>query len=331
MSPLRVSFVIPVLNDAGRLATCLQSIRRNITANGLVEIIVVDNGSTDGSPDVARRFGATVLVLHEPNVAALRNAGAAAASGDILAFVDADHEIGSGWVVAARDVLRSTRAGIAGAQYRPPLDGTWVQRAYGQLRGRAHGQRDVDWIGSGNLAVRREVFEQVSGFDTALTACEDVDFCQRVSAAGYRVISDARLDTIHHGDPDTLAAVFRSELWRGRDNLKVSFRSPLNWRALPSAVVPIVDIGMVVLAACGVVAATAGVWFGPHLTAAAALVFSAGALAKVVRARRRDLTPAYAGLLGTLAVACVYDMARALALLARTPHRRTRRVEASAV
>jgi hypothetical protein len=323
MTGARVSFVIPVLNDARRLALCLQSIRRNLAAHGLVEIVVVDNGSTDQSPDVARRSGAVVVSGHG-QVSALRNLGARHATGDILAFVDADHEIGSGWVVAARDALRLRGAGAAGAVYRAPLDGTWVQRAYGELRGHATGQHDASWLGSGNLAVWRRVFEQVGGFDVTLEACEDVDFCQRVRAAGYRVVSDARLDTIHHGDPETLTDVYRSELWRGRDNLRVTFRGPLSWSALPSALVPVVDIGMAAVAFIGGLTALSGRAAGFALVGVALAVMIAGALAKVLRSRATSLTPA-APFLATLAVACVYDAARALALLGRTPHRGTSR------
>lgn len=330
MTGARISFIVPVLNDARRLAICLQSIRRNLAARGLVEIIVVDHGSVDGSADVARQFGANVIAAEGGRVSALRNLGAARASGDILAFVDADHEIGSGWLVSAREVLHMNRVGAAGALYRSPLDGTWVQRAYGQLRGRASGQRDVEWLGSGNLAVSRRVFEEVGGFDTTLEACEDVDLCQRIRAAGYRLVSDARLDTVHHGDPETLGDVFRSELWRGRDNLRVSFRAPFSWRSLPSAVVPLVDVAMVALAFVGLIAALAGWRTGVAVAGVAVGVVLAGALAKVIRARRRDARPGSAGLLETFAVACVYDLARAFALLARAPHRGAARSSASA-
>jgi GT2 family glycosyltransferase len=323
MTGARVSFVIPVLNDARRLALCLQSIRRNLAARGLVEIIVVDNGSTDGSADVARRCGATVVAGHG-RVSALRNLGARHATGDILAFVDADHEIGSGWVVAARDALRLGSAGAAGATYRAPIDGTWVQRAYGELRGHAAGQHDASWLGSGNLAVWRRVFEQVGGFDTNLEACEDVDFCQRVRAAGYRVISDARLDTTHHGDPEKLADVFRSELWRGRDNLRVTFRAPLSWRSLPSALIPVVDIGMAAVAMIGILTAITGRSVGLVIAGTALAVMLAGAFAKALRSRTASSTRS-ASLLATFVVACVYDFARALALLARAPHRGTSR------
>src|SRR5262245_53653351 len=129
----KVSFVIPVRDDAGRLARCLASIASN---HSQAEIIVADNGSRDRSPEVAAQAGARVLPLPGLRVAELRNRAAGAASGDILAFVDADHEIAPTWVRAAIEALAPERAGAAGALYTAPPGGTWVQRLYGALRGR---------------------------------------------------------------------------------------------------------------------------------------------------------------------------------------------------
>jgi glycosyltransferase involved in cell wall biosynthesis len=246
-----VSFIVPVRNDAARLDACLRSIRRN----GPVEIIVADNGSTDGSVDVARRHGARVIVHADLRVSQLRNRAAESASGEVLAFVDADNEIVPGWTSAALDTLQSGGIGAVGAPYQPPSDGTWVQRAYGCLRGNARGRQDVAWLGSGNLAVTRKTFEALRGFDAALNTCEDVDLCGRIRASGLRVVSDARMESVHHGDPRTLTELFKGELWRGRDNLRVSLRKPLSIAALPSALIPVVDIVMLGVAMAGLVGA----------------------------------------------------------------------------
>jgi GT2 family glycosyltransferase len=325
-----VSFVVPVRNDAARLAKCLRSIRDNDCPPSQVEIVVVDNGSTDGSPQVARRFGARLRVIPGARVSELRNQGARHASGDVLAFVDADHEIAPGWVSAAVDTLRLDSVGAAGALCHAPAGGTWVQRAYGYLRGRARGRQDVEWLGSGNLAVWHRAFHAVGGFDTALEACEDVDLCNRIRGAGLRVVSDSRLDNVHHGDPKTLRDLFRSELWRGRDNLRVSFRGPVTWHGLPSAVVPVIDLVLVALAPVALIATLSGWKPGPTLTAAALLVMLGGAGAKVIRALARERRIRPLGILQTFVVACVYDLARAFALVTRVPHRTARRSAAPA-
>jgi GT2 family glycosyltransferase len=323
MSP-RISFIVPVKNDASRLETCLRSILRNAGAAEHHEILVVDNGSTDASADVARRLGARVLEISDNvRVSELRNRAARVANGDILAFIDADNEIVSGWTRAALESLRLERVGAVGALYLAPLDGTWVQRAYGYLRGRASGQHDTHWLGSGNIAVWRKAFDAIGGFDTTLEACEDVDFCQRLRATGLRLVSDARLKSIHHGDPETLSDLFLAERWRGRDNLRVSLRGPIRLSTLPSAIIPIVDVAMLAAAAIGVAAALVA-RNALMLTLVAVAVIVGGALLRVIRTVVRDRGVRGLAILQVMLVACVYDVGRALALVTPAAHRAVR-------
>jgi hypothetical protein len=323
MPVLVTSFVIPVRNDASRLRRCLESIRRG-SGSHEVRIIVVDNGSTDGSAEVARAAGATVFDRPGERVGTLRNLGAAAVEGDLLAFVDADHELGLGWLHAVYETMQDPRVGAVGAPYHAPNPGTWVQRLYDGFRDHRPGVRDVEWLGSGNLVVRSSAFRQVGGFDTTLEACEDVDFCQRLRRAGFTVASDSRLVSIHQGDPATLAALFRSELWRGRDNLRVSLRGPLTLAGVPSLVIPIIDL--IALAA----ALVAGVMGEPlfALMAIAALLGLAALRAARLFQRLPDRTMADG--FRALLVAFVYDLARAFAVIARVPHRRTGRSRGAA-
>src|SRR5262245_48214274 len=182
---MTVTFIIPVKNDAQRLQRCLASLAAN--PGVWPEVIVVDNGSTDESAAVARAAGARVLSVPYKRVGQLRNDAAAIARGALLAFVDADHELTTTWIAAALDVMKPVDVGAAGALYVAPDGGTWVQGTYGALRGRTVGHADVRWLGSGNLIVRREAFEAIGGFDETLESCEDVDFCQRLRNAGWRL------------------------------------------------------------------------------------------------------------------------------------------------
>jgi GT2 family glycosyltransferase len=320
----RVSFIIPVRNDALRLEACLTSIRRNRHAAGQIELVVVDNGSSDGSSQVASAFGAKVVSVEAGRVSELRNRGARHATSDVFAFVDADHEIAAGWVYAALDCLQMPTVGVVGALCHAPADGTWVQRVYGHLRGTVAGQRDVDWLGSGNMAVRREPFEALGGFDTSLDTCEDVDLCHRVRAQGFRVLSDARLKNTHFGDPRTLREVFSSERWRGRDNLRVSFRRPIAWAAVPSAIIPVCHIALLVAALAGLLTAPLIGRAGLLIAAAAIAGVFAATAPRVVCAAARAKRVRLRTLLQAIAVASAYDMGRALAVVSRAPHRALR-------
>jgi hypothetical protein len=312
-----ITFIIPVRDDARRLRRCLETIAANRYSRELVDVVVIDNGSIDGSDRVAREAGATLLCVSGVTVGELRNCGARAAGGEILAFVDADHEIDPAWIASAVDTLKDGRTAAVGALCHPPADGTWVQRTYDGLRAHRRGRHEVTWLGSGNLAVRADAFREAGGFDPALEACEDVDLCGRLRAAGHVIVSDDRMHNVHLGDPPTLRALFAGELWRGRNNLRISLRGPLTWRDVPSLAIPVIDLSAVVLGALGVLTASRG---GLLLTLAALATIGGLSSLRALRMlmTRRDYTPRT--IAPTFVVACVYDMARALAIVLRTGH-----------
>jgi len=314
---LRLSFIVPVRNDAARLRRCLQSIRNAALDGPGVEIVVADNGSTDGSADVGLSFGARVLSLPGEKVSALRNKGAAAARGDILGFVDADNEIGTGWIAAALEDL-ANGAAAAGAPYSPPTDGTSVQRAYDLLREHPRTIQETDWLGSGNMAVRQAEFAQIGGFDETLETCEDVDLCLRLRERRLRILADPRMHSVHLGDPATLVKLFRGELWRGRDNLRVSWRRPRSPRAMMSAGISMLALaGAVALLAGLIVFPFAGAW--PAMLGAAALAAVIG-LRAFRMCRRRRFVDSPAPLASVLLVASTYEVARAFALSVHGSH-----------
>ena len=319
MSTPDLSFIIPVRNDATRLQHCLRSIAAGRVPPVQIELVVADNGSTDESAAVARAAGATVVLLPGVRIGELRNRAVGAARGALLAFVDADHEIGPGWIQAAVSVLSDPQVAAVGAPYQPPSPATWVQRLYNRLRRHPGAQEDVDWLGSGNMAVRRSAFERAGGFDTTLETCEDVDLCRKLRGCGYRLVADARLYNVHYGDPRTLRHVFLSELWRGRDNVRVSLRAPRSWRSIVSAAIPVSTLLALALMAIGLVAGTA---LGLAAASVAGLsVLTLIALRAAVMsggARTGDFPRA-------CAVAAAYELGRAFALTARAGYARRRR------
>ena len=317
MLPL-VSFVIPVKNSASRLQRLLATLVANDYPRELIEILVVDNESTDASAQVAMDGGATVVRSSARSVAAVRNSAARDAHGSILAFIDADHEINREWIRTAVDVLSAGGVGAAGAPYLTEPSPTWVQRHYDAMRSRVVAREEVQWLGSGNLAIKKSVFDAIGGFDASLTACEDVDLCNRVRLAGHGIVADPGMRSVHYGDPKTLKALFYGELWRGRDNVRVTFRGPWTFKELRSALIPIVDL-------LAMVAGVAALLLGHAVLAASCwlVVFALAAL-RTVMILRRESSVGFASAAQALAVATVFDVAKAFALLARGSHRARR-------
>ena len=315
-----VAFVIPVRNDAQRLQTCLQSLAAAATSTAH-DVLVLDHGSRDGSDRVARDAGARVITHRGGNVATLRNMGAARTSAPLIAFVDADNEVAAGWLAAALEAFGQPGVGLSGAPYHAPEHGTWVQRTYDALRRRPTRVEPAEWLGAGNMVVRREVFESVGGFDETLETCEDVDLCAKITAGGWQVLAVPGMTSLHHGDPARLGDVFWGEMWRGRDNLRVTLRGPKTLRSLVSAAMPVAWAGAAVALVVGLVvrgrigATVAGL----------GLVGLAALLSLRVAAMRRNAGGRWpAGLWAAIRVAAVYDAGRSAAVFVGVGHGRRR-------
>jgi hypothetical protein len=178
-------------------------------------------------------------------------------------------------------------------------------------------------VGAGNLAVKRDVFMRVGGFDETLEACEDVALCHAVRRAGYRVVSEPGMDSVHYGDPQRLSDLFFGELWRGRDNLRVSLRGPMSVRSLPGSFLPVIMLACLVLLAAGV---AVWPWFGgwPATAGLAGVLVIASARAVVILWRGRIVDPR--GWLQALIVAATYEAGRALSLVSGATHKTRVRV-----
>jgi len=190
-----ISVIVPVRNDARGLATTVASLMRQEGARAY-EVVVVDNGSTDETPRVAERLrevhGERVVVGREVAVRtsyAARNEGIRLAGGRILCFVDADM-----W--APPDYLaRVAEAFEGGADYlgcrveivpEPPTLAAWYNRAVG-FPVREYLER-LHFAPTCAMCVRREVVDAVGVFDARLESGGDLEFGQRVHAAGYRQV-----------------------------------------------------------------------------------------------------------------------------------------------
>jgi len=208
--PLRLSFVIPVLNGERFIARCLEHLRRESVPED--QIIVVDNGSTDRTTAIVRGTpGTTIVEAPGVTIAALRNRGAGLATNDVLAFIDADCLLCPGWRASVERVLADPAVTATGAYYDIPLDATWVERAWWSFRPR-HEHR-TSFLISGNFVVRRDVFAALGGFDEHLVTDEDTDMSRRLVAAGAVLVEAPAVRVVHLGNAKTLRQFFGKERW----------------------------------------------------------------------------------------------------------------------
>jgi glycosyltransferase involved in cell wall biosynthesis len=239
-----LAVVIPSLNGAAGVHRCLDALSRQTLA-GRMEVIVVDDGSTDGTGDVARAHGA-IVVRHPVNrgVAAARNSGLRAASAPIVAFLDDDCEPEPEW---ARQLLADYEEGVTGvggpvlpqapdgfmagylARHNPirPLEASLAKsnklgyRFYLYLRqqwapAEAHGQRDLYAFAGANMSFRRQAVIDAGGFDERFRfGAEELDLCQSLAHAfpSSRLVFAPEARVVHHFEPSVRDTLRRSRVY----------------------------------------------------------------------------------------------------------------------
>ncbi|MGE3885938.1 MAG: glycosyltransferase [Vicinamibacterales bacterium] len=303
--PPLVSIVIPAKNASRTIGACLTAIRQHVPAAS-TEAIVVDNGSTDGTASLASEYPVRIISVPRGFVSKVRNAGARVASGSIVAFVDADCTVLPGWYEAVVSGLSDPGVGVVGSRLAPPEPSTWSQRVWqdAQLKRDANRRREVPYVPAGNLALRREVFLSVGGFDERLETGEDPDLCVRVAHRGYRIVSEASMRSIHLGEPSSLLHVFRRERWHGR-GARVTYSGG---RVAPITMATLAFAGLLGLGVAGLVLRPIGAPAAILLAAPLSFVVPLGLALRYRPAGRPWQT------LQLWAVYCAYLLGRAAAL-----------------
>jgi glycosyltransferase involved in cell wall biosynthesis len=181
-----VSFIVPAYNEAQLLGTTLRAIGQTAHALGLTfEVIVVDDASLDRTADVARAYGARVLAVNFRQIAATRNAGARAAAGEWLVFVDADTLISE---AVLRDAITALNGGAAGGGCLVRFDGRIPRYGRVLIALVLPLYRALGLAAGCFLFCTRRAFDAVGGFDERLFAAEEAVMSRALRRQGRFVL-----------------------------------------------------------------------------------------------------------------------------------------------
>jgi GT2 family glycosyltransferase len=250
---MRISIIVATFDRAALLRDCLDRLVAQAYLPG-DEIIVVDNASTDGTPEVIRQAALKSPVPlryvreTQPGKTPALNAGIAISAGDVLALTDDDIVVADDWVATVRRIFaEDDQVVLVGGRVDPRWERPaprWLpipeEQAYGRMTSPLallhYGDRQPlgarTAIGA-NLAVRRSVLRAVGGFMPSLgrlrgtLLCgEDHDFCQRVSAAGYRCEYRPELRVRHWVPAERLNLRYYARwfYWSGITNARLEAR-----------------------------------------------------------------------------------------------------------
>ena len=207
------SLIICTRNRADKLRTCLDYVSHLDALPGGWQLVLVDNGSTDATPDVIREFAEAsssrpviAVALPTPGLGRARNAGIARSTGDICVFTDDDCYVRPDFLRQVHHVFETSTAGYLGGRVvlhdptdapvtiKDVLTGEIIQPRRFIHPGTIHGA---------NMAVRRDVFKSIGGFDPLLGSgtrwvCDDVELLARACWAGWLGVFDPRPVVEHH-------------------------------------------------------------------------------------------------------------------------------------
>ena len=213
----RVSVIVCTYNGALTLADCLDGIAQLDYPD--IETIVVDDGSTDETSVIAARDGLKLIRTPNNGLSAARNVGLAAATGEIVAYLDDDARPDVHWLrFIVQALLTSKHAGVGGPNLAPPapLVATAVAGAPGGPSHVLLSDDEAEHIPGCNMAFWRDALLEIGGFDERFrVAGDDVDLCWRLQADG-RSLGFCAAAAVWHQPRSTVRAFLRQQRGYGR-------------------------------------------------------------------------------------------------------------------
>lgn len=292
VAPL-ATVIVPAHNAAATLPDCLRALLHQTLPREAYEVLVVDDGSSDGTAEVAQARGVRVLRQPHRGAAAARNLGARHAQGGILCFTDADCRPAPNWLAELlvpfeEDPAVAGVRGVYRSDQREPV-ARLVQLEYEDRYRRTEAFPQIDFVDTYSAAYRTDLFLTQGGFDESFpgASVEDQELSFRLAEQGYRLVFRPSA-AVYHQHPTSWPAYARKKFRIGYWKVQVLWRHPR--RAAGDTHTPPVVRLQVALAGLGVLGlALAPFWpWGGALAGGAAGALAASAVPFLHFVRRRD-------------------------------------------
>jgi glycosyltransferase involved in cell wall biosynthesis len=294
---MKFSVIVPAYQAATVLPICLGALQRQTIDRAQYEIIVVDDGSADGTAGAAEQAlrgfpAAQVIRTGHGGPANARNLGARAAQGDVLLFSDADCEPVPDWIENfARALAEPSISGAKGtyATRQRSLVARFVQQEYEERYDYTRRQTTIDFVDTYSAAYRRTVFLDNDGFDVSFptASVEDQEFSFRLVERGHRLVFVPEAK-VYHRHNTTLARYFRRKYNIGYWKMYLLKRHP--GKAVRDSHTPqLVKAQIILLAAA--LAGTPSVFLSPRSPLIAIglwIIFGLSMLPLLIKIARRD-------------------------------------------
>lgn len=216
--------MVPVYNAENTIKECIDSILSLNYPKEKLELVFVDNSSTDDTPNLLKEFGRQIKIFYErkKGPAAARNKGILNSTGEIIAFTDADCKVDKDWLKKIVKPLQDPTIGIVGGKILSKWPCNNIEE-FGEKvhdHDRAINEFKPPYAITMNWASRRSVLMEVDLFDESFRRCEDVDLSHKIMQADYRLVYEPEA-IIYHGNEKTLSGIFIEGFKHGFWSIKV--------------------------------------------------------------------------------------------------------------
>ena len=213
-----ISVVVCTYNGRRTIRDCMEGLKRLDYPN--FEVIVVNDGSTDGTEIIAKEYGFHVISIPNGGLSNARNVGMRAARGEIVAYIDDDAIPDPQWLTyLAATFISTDHAGVGGPNIPPVGDGAIAECVSNSPGGPIHvllTDNEAEHIPGCNMAFRKAALEAIDGFDTRFRiAGDDVDLCWRIQKQGWTLGFNPAAMVWHHRR-NTIKAYWKQQLNYGK-------------------------------------------------------------------------------------------------------------------
>lgn len=222
-----VSIILPAKNEERYIGSALEGLAHQDYPADLMEVIVVDNNSTDGTAEICKQYNVKRIPFDHGPVGAVRNHGFKNSRGEIIFFLDSDCIAPTSWVGNAVKKLKENNDLILGGGCCLRENPYFLER-YWLLSSRSGTTLPKDLIGA-SISMHRGVFEKVGMFSEEVTSGEDTELSQKLIEHGHNVLIDDQMSVVHLGNPITVRDFFKRQIWHSENyfqNIERSLKDP---------------------------------------------------------------------------------------------------------